>query len=44
MLEVVFEEQTVGRVVLKLKSSVTSVGDAEHLGYPLMSKTDEYMD
>jgi hypothetical protein len=45
MLEVVFEERGVERTevfewFLKFRSSVE---DAEHLGYPLMSRTDEYV-
>lgn len=46
MLEVVFEEQGVERTevfewCLKFRSSVE---DAEHLGCPLMSRIDEYVD
>jgi hypothetical protein len=46
MLEVVFEEQGVERTevfewFLEFKSSAE---DAEHLGCPLMSRTDEYVD
>jgi hypothetical protein len=46
MLEVIFEQQGVERTevfewFLEFKSSAE---DAEHLGCPLMSRTDEYVD